>query len=93
MGLDIEKLAETCKAMGDPTRLTILNTLKERGRTCVTDIAKAADMDAPKVSFHLTRLTFAGLVVGKREGQRVIYELVPEGFQVLAQFSHECSVL
>jgi len=69
--------ADTFKAMGDRTRLSILMKLME-SEHCVTDIAKALKMDAPKVSFHLTRLKFAGLVVDERQGQRVIYRINPD---------------
>ena len=71
-----ERCAEIFKAMGDPTRLSILETLFS-GERCVTDLAKSLGMDAPRVSFHLTRLKFAGLVVDERRGQRVIYSLNP----------------
>ena len=69
--------ADTFKAMGDRTRLSILLRLLQ-GEQCVTDLAKGLKMDAPKVSFHLTRLKFAGLVVDERQGQRVIYRINPE---------------
>jgi len=69
--------SETFKAMGDGTRLSILLKLVQ-GEQCVTDIGKALKMDAPKVSFHLTRLKYSGLVVNERQGQRVIYRINPE---------------
>jgi ArsR family transcriptional regulator len=70
------RCADTFKAMGDRTRLAILQTLF-KGEKCVTDLAKALGMDAPRVSFHLTRLKYAGLVVDERRGQRVAYSLNP----------------
>ena len=69
--------ADTFKALGDRTRLSILLKLMQ-AEHCVTDLARALKMDAPKVSFHLTRLKFAGLVVDERQGQRVIYRINPE---------------
>ena len=33
---------------------------------------------ATEVSFHLTRLKYAGLVVQERQGQRMIYRTNPE---------------
>jgi len=72
----VERCAEILKAMGDRTRLMILKTLF-KGEKCVTDLAKALKMDAPRVSFHLTRLKYAGLVVDERQGQRVAYSLNP----------------
>ena len=69
--------SETFKAMGDRIRLSILLKLMQ-GEQCVTDIGKALKMDAPKVSFHLTRLKYAGLLAQERQGQRVIYRINPE---------------
>ena len=68
--------AETFKAMGDGTRLSIMLRLMQSPQ-CVTDIASGLKMDAPKVSFHLTRLRYAGLVSQERQGQRVVYSINP----------------
>lgn len=68
--------ADTFKAMGDGTRLSIFLRLIQ-GEDCVSGLAQALKMDDPKVSFHLTRLRFAGLVVNERQGQRVIYRVNP----------------
>jgi len=73
----MERCADVFKAMGDRTRLSILKQLFS-GEMCVTDLAKSLGMDAPRVSFHLTRLKYAGLVVDERRGQRVAYSLNPE---------------
>lgn len=72
-----EKCADVFKAMGDQTRLAILKKLFA-GEQCVTDLAKSLKMTPPRVSFHLTRLRFAGLVVDERRGQRVAYSLNPD---------------
>ncbi len=72
----VEKCADVFKALGDRTRLTILRRLF-RGELCVTELAKTLEMAAPRVSFHLTRLKYAGLVVDARRGQRVAYSLNP----------------
>ena len=71
-----ERCAEIFKAMGDRTRLSILRSLFS-GEQCVTDLARSLEMDAPRVSFHLTRLKYAGLVIDERRGQRVLYSLNP----------------
>jgi DNA-binding transcriptional ArsR family regulator len=68
--------AEAFKAMGDPTRLSILLRLVE-GEENVTGLAKNLELDAPTVSFHLTKLRYSGLVVNERRGQQVFYKLNP----------------
>ena len=72
----VEKCADVFKALGDRTRLTILRSLLH-GELCVTELARTLGIDAPRVSFHLTRLKYAGLVVDARRGQRVAYSLNP----------------
>ena len=67
----------TFKAMGDKTRLSILLKLMQ-GEQCVADIAKALKVESPRISFHLARLRYAGLVVDERQAQRVIYRINPE---------------
>jgi DNA-binding transcriptional ArsR family regulator len=69
--------ADTFKAMGDPTRLSIFLKLI-RGEQCVTDLSKALSLDAPTVSFHLTKLRYSGLLVNERRGQQVFYRINPE---------------
>lgn len=51
--------------------------LKE-GPLAAGDIASEFDMAAPSVSRHLAVLKHAGLIEERREGNRIIYSLVPE---------------
>ena len=68
--------ADIFKAMGDETRLSILLKLVQ-GEHCVTALAKALKLDAPTVSFHLTKLRYSSLVVNERRGQQVFYSINP----------------
>jgi len=69
--------ADIFKAMGDETRLSILLRLVQ-GEQCVTDLAKGLKLDAPTVSFHLTKLRYSSLVVNERRGQQVFYSINPK---------------
>ena len=62
------------KALGDETRLRILNLLL-RGELCVCDIMKILEMGQSKVSRHLAYLRNAGLVTDRREGLWMHYSL------------------
>ena len=64
------------KAMGERTRLSILLKIIQNEQ-CVADIAKALKMDVQKVSFHLVKLRYAGLVAQERQGQRMLYRINP----------------
>src|SRR3990172_11312185 len=67
-------LAEVLKGGGEPTRLRLLNLLRQ-GDICVCDLQAVLSLPQHTVSRHLAALRHAGLVVDQRKGQRVIYSL------------------
>lgn len=68
--------ADTFKALGDRTRLSILLRLLQ-GEQCVTGLAKALELSTPRISFHLSRMKYASLLVNERRGQEVYYQVSP----------------
>lgn len=64
----------TFKALADPTRRQILALLRPRD-LAAGDIAAQFDMAFASVSHHLQVLREAGLVLSRRDGQRIIYSL------------------
>jgi DNA-binding transcriptional ArsR family regulator len=67
-------VAETMQALATPSRLRILGRL-HAGPCSVNDLAEAVGMEASAVSHQLRLLRHLGLVVGHREGRRVVYDL------------------
>src|ERR1051325_7559961 len=65
------------KAIADPTRRQILQMLKDED-LAAGEIASSFEMAAPSVSKHLSILKNAGLITERRDGNRIIYSLVPE---------------
>ncbi len=63
--------------MGGDTRLRILRSLFNREK-CVTEIAHELALSQPHISHHLQILRNAGLVEGRRDGQRICYRLFSE---------------
>jgi DNA-binding transcriptional ArsR family regulator len=61
-------LSNTFAALGDPTRLAILERLAE-GEATVTELAEPFAMSMPAISRHLKVLENAGLISRGREGQ------------------------
>jgi DNA-binding transcriptional ArsR family regulator len=61
-------LSNTFAAMGDPTRLAILERLAE-GEATVTELAEPFSMSMPAISRHLKVLETAGLIERGRSGQ------------------------
>lgn len=70
------RLADILKAAGEPTRLRLLNLLRQ-GDICVCDLQAVLAIPQHTVSRHLAALRHAGLVTDERNGQRVIYSLTP----------------
>jgi DNA-binding transcriptional ArsR family regulator len=69
---------DSLAALADPTRRRIVETLAE-GALSSGDIASRFSISAPAISQHLKTLRLAKLVRVRREAQRRIYELDPEG--------------
>ncbi len=75
MEAEIDKpilLAELLSALGEPTRLRIMNLLHVHP-LCVCDLQGALGLSEPLVSRHLARLRFAHLVAAARQGNRMVY--------------------
>jgi DNA-binding transcriptional ArsR family regulator len=62
------------RALADSTRRQILQELKA-GELAAGDIASRFPIRAPSVSRHLAILKSAGLVVERRDGNRILYRL------------------
>ena len=61
-------LSNTFAALGDPTRLAILERLAE-GEATVTELAEPFAISLPAISRHLKVLEGAGLIARDREAQ------------------------
>jgi DNA-binding transcriptional ArsR family regulator len=60
--------------LADPTRVRMLWALRET-ELDVASLAAAAGCRPTVASQHLSKLRYAGLVEGRRSGQRIIYRL------------------
>lgn len=70
----MKELAEFCAAMSDPTRLRLLQLMRD-GEICVCYLQGVLQTSQPKISRHLAFLKRAGLVRGRREGKWIYYSL------------------
>jgi DNA-binding transcriptional ArsR family regulator len=73
-GDTLEALAETFKALGDPTRLRMLTALAE-AELCVCDLASLVGISESAASHQLRLLRTLRLVRSRREGRMVHYRL------------------
>lgn len=75
MGLKMFNLALFFQALGDPTRLRLLNLMGEQ-EICVCYFAEILNSPQPKISRHLAYLRRAGIVAARREGKWMHYRIV-----------------
>ncbi|MHB1421432.1 MAG: ArsR/SmtB family transcription factor [Bacillota bacterium] len=80
---ELRVLADLLKALADETRLTILTMLLD-GELCVCEIMDALPLSQPAVSHHLKILRQAGLVIDRREGKWIYYDLDPFGMEAVS---------
>jgi DNA-binding transcriptional ArsR family regulator len=69
------ELAAISRALGDETRLRILDLLLTRGETCVCELMETLNTTQSNVSFHLTTLKHAGLIADKKIGKWMFYTI------------------
>src|SRR5215475_14128563 len=70
----MKELERYFKALADANRLRILNLLLH-GELCVCDIQFVLETSQPNVSRHLAYLKSSGLVLDRRDGYRIYYQL------------------
>ncbi len=95
--MDVAGLSESFKALADPTRVTILSLLKERGRSCcgligknepglcACDIRDHVGLAQSVVNHHMQILIRAGLVASEKRGRWVYYRRNEAAIAALAQ--------
>jgi ArsR family transcriptional regulator, arsenate/arsenite/antimonite-responsive transcriptional repressor len=66
------------KALGDESRVRILNLIHKNREMCISDIEQVLDFTQTKTSRHLIYLKNAGLVNSRKHDQWVYYTLKEE---------------
>jgi len=84
--LDVEDLAELCRALGHPARVRILEFLKKMDKCICGTIVDSLPLAQSTVSQHLKQLKSAGLVKGEIEGPRTCYCLDRERLDQFKQY-------
>lgn len=73
---DAEATAGVFKALADPARVRVLNLLAASGEpVCVCHLTDLLELSQPTVSFHMKKLTDAGLLDREQRGVWVYYSL------------------
>ena len=75
--LDRQRYAAVGRALADPKRLCVLESLA-LGELSVGDLSARVGCQVPNMSQHLAVLRSAGLVTTRREGSTVYYRLTDQ---------------
>ena len=86
----VELIARRFRAIGEPLRIRLLDSLREREAT-VNELADTVDASQQNVSKHLAVLAEAGILGRRKEGNHVYYRIADEG--VFALCEHVCGSL
>jgi ArsR family transcriptional regulator, arsenate/arsenite/antimonite-responsive transcriptional repressor len=82
---EAQATATLFRALGDPTRVKILNLLSRSDEpVCVCEFVPAVELSQPTVSHHLKKLTDAGLLEREERGKWAYYSLSGEAVERLA---------
>jgi ArsR family transcriptional regulator, arsenate/arsenite/antimonite-responsive transcriptional repressor len=80
-----DQLAARLKALGDPTRLRLLDLLAQQpAPLCVCDLTPQFSQNQPTISHHLKLLRETGLIDSERQGIWAYYWATEEGRRTLA---------
>ncbi len=71
--LTLERAVELLACMAHPARLGVLARLHRDGPASVGELTEALGVEQSVLSHHLSHLRAARLVVGERDGRRVVY--------------------
>ena len=86
-GLDADAAEATAtlfKALGDPQRVRVVNLLTTAGAPlCVCEITEALGVSQSTASFHLKKLTNAGLLHREQRGTWAYYSIDPQAMSTL----------
>jgi ArsR family transcriptional regulator, cadmium/lead-responsive transcriptional repressor len=71
-------IARYFRALGDPTRLRILQLLRAEGELSAGELTRRLAQPQPKVSNHLACLRWCGFVTTRRDHRVIYYRLADD---------------
>jgi DNA-binding transcriptional ArsR family regulator len=77
--------SQLMKAMGEETRLRILNLLLQQGAMTTSDLEFILDFTQTKTSRHIAYLKNAGILSAMKKDQWVLYSIKEEVIDIISQ--------
>ena len=75
-----------CKALGDPTRLTLVRRLSTEGPLSITRLSEGSGITRQAITRHLHSLERVGLVRDAREGRERVFSLDLKRLEVAREY-------
>ena len=72
--MEVHKMAAVFKALGDDNRIQILRMLQS-GEKCACNLLEELQITQPTLSHHMKILCDAGIVVSRRDGIWIHYDI------------------
>jgi DNA-binding transcriptional ArsR family regulator len=86
---ETDLVAKYFRGLGDPTRLRILELLRDEGELTVGELVGRLGQPQPKISNHLACLRWCGFIEGRREHRVVFNRIADKRVNVLLDLGHE----
>ncbi len=81
-------VAKYFRALGDPTRLRIVELLEAEGELAAGELTRRLGQPQPKVSNHLACLRWCGFVDTRRDHRVIYYRLADDRVAAMLQLAH-----
>ena len=76
-------VAKYFRGLGDPTRVRVLELLRDEGELTVGALVERLGLPQPKVSNHLACLRWCGFIAARREGRNVLNRIADERVEAM----------
>ncbi len=86
--VETDLVAKYFRGLGDPTRLRILELLRDEGELSVGELAERLGEPQPKVSNHLACLRWCGFVEARREHRTVYNRIADKRVLKMLELAH-----
>ena len=86
--LATDLVAKYFRGLGDPSRLRILELLRDEGELSVGQLVERLALPQPKVSNHLACLRWCGFIEARREGRTVYNRIADPRVEAMLDLGH-----
>jgi DNA-binding transcriptional ArsR family regulator len=85
--LQTDLVAKYFRGLGDPSRLRILELLRQEGELSVGELVERLGLPQPQVSNHLACLRWCGFVEARRDGRTVLNRIADARVETMLELA------